>query len=170
MPRLRRPKRYGEVVPGLWQGPLPETARDVDELRAAGVTRVLNLCDDGEYADPQDRAGVLAAYGAAGIEEQQVPSLDHGNLLPGLLELAVRTVRSWRQDGEVVLVHCLAGIERSAAVAAAVVADETGSAPREALRTVRRARRQARPLDHQVADLERWWAARAASGSGSGDA
>lgn len=160
MPRLRRPNRFGEIAPRLWQGPMPLGERDVALLQQAGITRVLNLCEDAEY-EPGERELLERAYDQAGITEARLPSLDHGNLLPGLVERAVRDVNGWREAGESVLVHCFAGQERSAAVAAAVVADETGDGPAAALRQVRKARRVARPLGHQVADLDRWWAARA---------
>jgi len=152
-----------EVAPGLWQGALPADADDVRWLAGRGVGRVLNLCQDLEY-EPGERDAVTAAYAAAGIDEARLPSLDHGGLLPGLLERAVQQMAAWRAQGAVAYVHCLAGQERSAAVAAAVVAAQDGCSPREAVERVRRARRSARPLPHQLADLDRWWAARAASG------
>ncbi len=161
MLRRRRDERFHEVAPGLWQGAIVGGEPDVAALAAVGVTRVLNLCEDREY-EPGERDEVTAALRAAGMEEERLPSLDHGSLLPGLLERAVRVVSAWRDAGEVVLVHCLAGQERSATVAAAVIAAQSGAAPAQAVDQVRRARRLARPLPHQVADLERWWAARAA--------
>ena len=138
---------------------MPLDERDIAELREAGVTRVLNLCEDAEY-EPGAREELEAALRAEAIEEVRLPSMDHGSLLPGLLERAARAINDWRDQGEGVLVHCFAGQERSAVVAAAALADETGEGPAAALRRVRKARRTARPLEHQVADLDRWWAAR----------
>ncbi|HEV2785706.1 MAG TPA: dual specificity protein phosphatase family protein, partial [Solirubrobacteraceae bacterium] len=64
--------------------------------------------------------------------------------------------------GERVYVHCRAGMQRSAVVAAAVVALHEGIEPREALELVRRRNPQADPLSHQRRDLWRWWDARRA--------
>ncbi len=110
------------------------------------------------------REACATALAAAGILEERVEVIDYGNLLPGHIERAVRTVRPWLAEGERVYVHCRAGMQRSATVAAAIVALEEGVEPAEALRRVTQRNPRADPLDHQRRDLVRWWKARAAAG------
>ena len=69
----------------------------------------------------------------------------------------MQIVRAWLADGERVYVHCRAGMQRSATVAAAIVALQEGVEPLEALRRVRERNPRANPLDHQRQDLLRWW-------------
>ena len=63
-------------------------------------------------------------------------------------------------DGERVYVHCRAGMQRSAVVAAAVVALHEALEPLAALEQVRARNPRANPLAHQRNDLLRWWEAR----------
>ena len=64
---------------------------------------------------------------------------------------------AWLEAGERVYLHCRAGWQRSAAVAAAVVARRDGIDLDEALFAIRRRKPSAEPLDHQLEDLRRWW-------------
>ena len=122
---------WGPVAADLATGAYPQDAGDVAVLREAGVTTVLNLCDDVEYA-PGARAEVERAYAAAGIVEHRLVSEDYGNLAPEVLEEGARV-----------------------AGAALVVRD--GLDPLAALAVIAERRPQARPLGHQVSDLRRWW-------------
>ncbi len=153
---------FGSVGDELLIGAYPQDADDVAALTEAGVTRVFNLVQDVEY-EGDGRAACSAALAQAGILEERVEVVDYGNLLPGHIERAVRTVRPWLADGERVYVHCRAGMQRSATVAAAVVALEEGVEPTEALRRVSERNPRANPLEHQRQDLLRWWKARAAA-------
>jgi protein-tyrosine phosphatase len=123
---------------------------------------VFNLVQDIEY-EGDGRQACATALAAAGILEQRVELVDFGNLLPGHIERAVGVVRPWLADGETVYVHCRAGMQRSATVAAAIIALEEDVAPAEALRRVNERNPRANPLEHQRQDLVRWWKARAAA-------
>lgn len=151
---------FAEVGDDLLMGAYPQDADDVAALREAGVTAVFNLVQDVEYQLKGGREACAAALAAAGIREERVEVVDYGNLLPGHIELAATTVARWLQEGDRVYVHCRAGMQRSAVVAAAVVALHEGIEPREALERVRRRNPQADPLAHQRRDLLRWWDAR----------
>lgn len=146
----------GEVAPGLLTGAHPQDAADVARLRADGVTHVVNLCRDEEYP-PGSRAVVEAAYAAAGIAEQRLVSVDFGNLPPELLDAGAVAVGAALDAGGRVYLHCRAGWQRSATVAAAVLVSRNMIEPADALREIRRRRPDARPLPHQVADLTAWW-------------
>jgi atypical dual specificity phosphatase len=150
---------YGEVADGLLIGAYPQDADDVATLRAAGVTRVLNLVQDVEY-DPGGRDACVTALAGAGIEEHRVEIVDYGNLPPDDLERATRIGLDWLARGERVYVHCRAGMQRSATVAAAIVMLRDGLAAPAALEHVRARKPSASPLSHQRRDLLRWWAGR----------
>ena len=151
---------FGQVGDGLLIGAYPQDADDVAALVEAGVTCVFNLVQDVEYEDG-GREACETALADAGILEERVEVIDFGNLLPGHIERAVQTVRPWLADGESVYVHCRAGMQRSATVAAAIIALEEGVEPTEALRRVSERNPRANPLEHQRQDLLRWWKARA---------
>lgn len=146
---------WGEVAPGLCTGAQPQDAGDVAALVAGGVTSVVNLCADEEYR-PGARAEVAAAWAAAGVVERRLSSVDFGGLPPALLEEGARAVAAELDAGERVYLHCRAGWQRSATVAAAVLVVRDGAEPAAALRGIRARRPVARPLEHQVADLVRW--------------
>jgi protein-tyrosine phosphatase len=150
---------YAEVADDLLIGAYPQDGEDVAALHLAGVTRVLNLVQDVEY-DPGGRDACVAALAGAGIAEQRVQIVDYGNLLPGHIELASRIALAWLAEGERVYVHCRAGMQRSATVAAAIVMLRDGLDARVALERIRARKPSARPLSHQRQDLLRWWSRR----------
>jgi protein-tyrosine phosphatase len=147
---------YAEVADRLLAGAYPLDEHDVTEIAAHGVTRVLNLCEDAEYEE-DERGDVETALSQAGIEERRLQCPDYGGLLPGQLESATNTVLEWLEGGERVYLHCRAGWQRSAAVAAGVIARRDAIAIDDALAEVRRRKPSAEPLPHQIEDLRRWW-------------
>jgi protein-tyrosine phosphatase len=155
-------RRYGyaEIADGLLTGALPADPDDVDQLVSEEVTAVFNLCEEVEYEDGE-RAAVEAALSEHGIAERRLDIADYGNLLPGHLETASREILGWLEDGERVYLHCRAGWQRSATVAAAVLALREGIEPDEAIAQIQRKKPSAQPLPHQLEDLWRWWRARA---------
>jgi protein-tyrosine phosphatase len=148
---------FAEVDDRLIAGAYPLDADDVDVLASLSVNHVLNLAQDGEYRPGQHEA-VAAAYAAAGIGERRLQVADYGHLPPQLLEEAVTTiVRCLDQPRGTVYVHCRAGWQRSAAVAAGVVAIREGLDIDGALAAVKRRKPSADPLPHQVRELRAWW-------------
>jgi protein-tyrosine phosphatase len=128
-------------------------------LAAMRVGRVLNLVEDEEY-EPGVRPQVETALDEAGIEEYRLRLTDFGRLPPDLLELAVQEVAAWMDEGVLSYVHCRAGWQRSAAVAAGAVALHDGIGIEEALAYVQQRKPSADPLPHQREDLLAWWEAR----------
>jgi protein-tyrosine phosphatase len=124
-----------------------------------GIRRVLNLTEDAEYR-PGDREEVERALSAAGIEERRLSLADYGGLPPEAIEAAVQEVNGWLDEGARTYLHCRAGWQRSAAVAAGVVAVRTGREIDDALDYVQLRKPSADPLPHQREDLRRWWEAR----------
>jgi atypical dual specificity phosphatase len=150
---------YAEVYPDLLVGPYPRDADDVLTLRALGVERVLNLAEDCEY-QPGDRQAVAAAYTELSIVEQRIGLVDFGRLPAPQIEAGVLTIVGWVREGRRCYVHCRAGRQRSAALAAGAVAVRENLPVRDALRYVRARKANADPLPDQRTDLDRWWAER----------
>ena len=137
-------------------GAYPLDQSDVAVLGWLGIVRVLNLVEDAEYKRGE-RQAVQDALAGAGIEERRLRLVDHGDLSIGHLEAAVRVVDGWLDQGHRTYLHCRAGWQRSAAVAAGVVAIRTGVEIDAALAHVQARKPTADPLPHQRDDLRRWW-------------
>jgi protein-tyrosine phosphatase len=157
-------ERFGraEVADGLMTGSYPCDGADVAALAADGITCVVNLCENAEY-DDGSRAAVEAALLERGLQEQRFEIVDYGRLMPDAIERSARQVVAWLDSGERVYVHCRAGWQRSAAIAAAALAIRDGIAPDQALAQIKRRKPSAEPLPHQLEDLHRWWRLRAGS-------
>ncbi len=144
------------MLDGLLIGAYPLDPEDVSMLDRLGIERVLNLVQDEEYGSA-DREAIEAALTSAGIEEHRLGLTDYGGFEPDELEQAVQEVLRWLQDGDRAYLHCRAGWQRSAAVAAGVVALREGLEIDEALAHVQSKKPSADPLPHQREDLRRWW-------------
>jgi protein-tyrosine phosphatase len=128
-------------------------------LATMRVEEILNLVEDQEYA-PGRRLLVESALRDAGIQEERMSLTDFGRLPADRLELAVQTVVGWLRHGRLCYVHCRAGWQRSAAVAAGAIAIYGGLRLEDALAQVRQRKPSAEPLPHQREDLLTWWAGR----------
>jgi protein-tyrosine phosphatase len=159
-------RSYGfqEVYDDLVVGAFPNDEEDVAALDFVGIDSVLNLVEDDEY-ELGSRELVAGAYDAVGIEERRLSMIDYGHLPAEALDEAVATVNQWLDEGRVTYVHCRAGWQRSAAVAAAVVATRENLDIDDAVRLVRARKPSADPLPHQREDLRRWWQARQHAGA-----
>jgi protein-tyrosine phosphatase len=151
---------FADVLDRLSIGAYPVDADDVKTLSSVGIERVVNLVEDEEYR-PGERAIVEHALADAGIEEHRLMLVDYGGLPADQLEAAVQHVNRWLDEGARTYLHCRAGWQRSAAVAAGVVAVRHGLAIDEALAYVQARKPSANPLAHQRRDLRRWWESRA---------
>lgn len=147
---------YADVLDDLLIGAYPIDDDDVGMLAWIGIQRVLNLVEDEEYR-PGEREIVEHALARAGIEEHRLKMTDYGGLPPEELEAAVRLVSRWLREGMRTYLHCRAGWQRSAAVAAGVIAIRERIDIEEALAQVQTRKPSADPLPHQREDLRRWW-------------
>jgi predicted protein tyrosine phosphatase len=152
---------FADLADNLLIGAYPLDEADVAMVERVGVERVLNLVEDAEY-DPGQRDAVEAAYAEAGIEEHRLGLTDYGGLRSDELDAAVREVCDWLDQGARTYVHCRAGWQRSAAVAAGVIAVREDIDVDEALEYVQQRKPSADPLPHQREDLRRWWEQRRA--------
>jgi protein-tyrosine phosphatase len=153
---------YASVYDRLIVGALPLDEADVRMLAALGVSRVLNLVEDAEYGRGARRK-VERALSSRGIKEARLSTEDYGGLTPALLEQGTTQVNRWLDDGEVVYLHCRAGWQRSAAVAAGAIALRDDIDLETALNRVQSLKSTADPLPHQREDLQRWFDARVRS-------
>jgi protein-tyrosine phosphatase len=149
---------FADVMDSLFIGAYPLDGQDVAMLDRIGIQRVLNLVEDGEYRQGE-RDDVTAAYAAAGIIEERLELTDFAGLPVEAVDEAVSIICAWLDQGLCVYVHCRAGWQRSAAVAAGVIALREGVDVDEALAYVQRRKPSADPLPHQREDLRRWWSA-----------
>jgi atypical dual specificity phosphatase len=147
---------FADVADDLVIGAYPLDLDDVRMLELLGIDRVLNLVEDAEYR-PRERALVEEALAAAGIEEDRQGLTDFGGVPSTDLEAAVSRVVSWLEEGHRVYLHCRAGRQRSATVAAGVVAIRDGIDVEQALAQIQVRKPSAEPLPHQLEDLEWWW-------------
>jgi hypothetical protein len=154
---------YAEVADDLTVGAYPLDDEDVRAIAFIGIQRVLNLVEDEEYA-PGARELVTLSLADSGIEEQRLKLTDFGRLPAEALDEAVAIVNGWLDEGLRTYVHCRAGWQRSAAVAAGVVATRYGVEIDTAVRMVRARKPSADPLPHQRDDLRTWWNDRQRSG------
>lgn len=163
---------FADVDERLIIGALPLDEADVRMLAGLGVTRVLNLVEDREYRGYRRnaRAQVQAALTRAGIAEQRLATEDFGSISPELLDRCAALVNRWLDQREVVYVHCRAGRQRSATVAAAALALRERSDPDSALEAIQARKPSATPLPHQLADLHAWWTARGGAAARAPDA
>jgi protein-tyrosine phosphatase len=150
---------FAEILPSFVVGAYPVDADDVAMLDWMGVQRVLNLVEDGEYG-PSDREIVQRAFSEAGIKERRIRLTDFGGVPFTAFDLSVSTINGWLDEGLTCYVHCRAGWQRSATIAAAVVAVRQNLQMQDALDFVKRAKPSAQPLEHQREDLLAWFTAR----------
>jgi protein-tyrosine phosphatase len=150
---------FAEVGDGLVVGAYPVDDDDVAAVAGTGADVLVNLCEDVEYGEGQ-RDAVGAALARVGIRERRLPVPDYGNLPHETIERAVDAVVGDLEAGRRVYVHCRAGWQRSAAIAAGAVAVREGLGIDDALARVRKRKPTAEPLAHQRADLLAWWRGR----------
>jgi protein-tyrosine phosphatase len=151
---------FADIGDELLIGAYPLDRNDVTMLGRLRIDRIVNLVEDSEYG-PGVRDAVVEALEAAGIIERQLPLTDFAGLPSLEIETAVNQVNEWLDEGHRVYLHCRAGWQRSAAVAAGVVAIREGVEIDEALAIVQQRKPTAEPLPHQRDDLEWWWRERA---------
>ncbi|HWE11867.1 MAG TPA: dual specificity protein phosphatase family protein, partial [Solirubrobacteraceae bacterium] len=150
---------FAEVHDGLLIGAYPLDENDVATLAAMQIEQILNLVEDQEYASGR-RPVVEAALHETSIREERMSLTDFGGLPADRLEPAVQKVVGWLRQGTLSYVHCRAGWQRSAAVAAGAIAVYDGLGIDEALAYIQQRKPSAEPLSHQRRDLHTWWAER----------
>lgn len=116
-------------------------AADYPRLREDGMTAVLNVAWDLDivYPCPSDEPHMFA------IEYQKVGLIDGPGNLPETLMAAVWMLGQLAERHDRILVHCHAGVSRSATVTALHIATTDGESFLESLNRVRQRRTVANP-------------------------
>lgn len=125
---------WSEIAPGLFVGSHPARSGALDAtlqaMRSRGATAVVSVLERGIESSALNRAG---------LEGLHLPVFDGEAPTPEQLESALAFIGRHRGEGGGVLVHCAAGIGRSATVACAVLIEE-GQEVLAAIGQVRRRR------------------------------
>lgn len=148
--------RFWRIESRLHAGRNPLSEADILDLRALGVTHLLDLREEREWRDPGRVGGeALDAIERLRLRRRWVPIPDGGIPEP----VPLRRAADWLDTvlaatDTVVFVHCRAGLERTAAVLAAWLGrrDRVGLA--EALTRLRRFGYPGAPLPAQAAAVE----------------
>lgn len=146
----RRPDAV-RVIPGLWVGSAP-SVRQAKRLADGGIAAVVDLRgEDGFPISWPD-----------GVQVIQIPLRDHGTPTPAEVSSAASRISRLLRDGQEVLVHCRAGLERSPMIVCAVLMLQ-GWPLADAYRRVAEVRMGAAPTEGQLSVLRAL--ERAASGA-----
>lgn len=134
---------HGACAPG-WDDPGRSDAMTewLDDLEAAGISRVCCLLSDGQV---QQFDGLLHRYRERFGTDRvlHAPITDHELATPETLsETVLPFLRDADAAGEPVVAHCLAGIGRTGQVLAAWLVHARNYAPNDAVTTVRQSGRE----------------------------
>jgi hypothetical protein len=136
----RRPDA-ARVIPGLWVGSAP-SVRQARRLANGGISVVVDL----------RREGGAPTTWPETVRVVQIPFEDHGTPTVGEVSSAASRISRLLRDGEEVLVHCRAGLERSPTIVCAVLMLQ-GWSLADAYRRVAEARAGAAPTEGQLGVL-----------------
>ena len=158
--------RYWEVGERLWAGRNPLSEQDLRELRERGVTHLLDLREEVEWAGPGRVGGEAVAWaGAVGIERMHLPI---GDFSPpsaaAFTEAAGWLDARFDEPGSVVFAHCRAGLQRTPTILAAWLARREGIAFDEAVRRLQENGYRGEPMPEQRRAAESWLAGREGQG------
>ena len=106
---------HSQILPNLFVGSYPKTNDDIGQLKAAGITGILNLQTQEDFADHGvEWSEIRAIYFAQRIEVRRVPIRDFDDdELRDKLPEAVRVLAKLLDGGHTGYVHCNVGVNRS---------------------------------------------------------
>lgn len=125
-----------------------------DHVRALGPTHLVSLVAPGEM--PQTPEGI-ELHRHLRVEIHDISEPLDGHVLPEAEHLSevIDFLRAWAHDEGALLVHCVAGISRSMAVALIALVIKAGGREREAAEVLRKAAPHAWPNTRMIALADR---------------
>ncbi len=139
----------------------PLSVRDVADLRAAGITHVLDLREENEWAAPRFGGDAVEAMAKMGINRMHLPVTDMGAPNPLDFDRANAWIeKALALPNAKVYLHCRAGMERTAAIALAFWIAREGISYDAAFRNLKGKRPIFKPLPSQERAVKEWMAAR----------
>ena len=139
----------------------PLSVRDVADLRAAGITHVLDLREESEWAAPRFGNAAVEAMAKMDINRMHLPIVDMGAPQPLDFDRANAWIeKALALPNAKVYLHCRAGMERTAAIALAFWIAREGISYDAAFRNLKGKRPIFQPLPAQERAVKQWMAAR----------
>jgi protein phosphatase slingshot len=145
-PSLVRPT---QINAGLYLGSIA-AAQSSYSVRSLGITHILTVADSIPPKFPEVKARQRIQYKIIEVTDE-----DTSHLLPHLDE-CVDFIHRAIADGGNILVHCLAGVSRSATVVAAYLMKVDGLGLEEALKHIRRKRPLVNPNPGFISQLRQY--------------
>lgn len=153
------PFEFDEIAERVHAGRAPLFRREVWALRAAGITHILDLREEREWAQRGHKGmSAITEIDALGLTRLHVPVADVTAPLSHHMDDAVAFIEAALHVGGTVYLHCRAGMQRTASVAAAWYARDQGCTVMDAVRRLRERRPIFDPLYEQVQAAQRWLA------------
>lgn len=141
----------------LAAGRNPLSARDVQTLKDANISHVLDLREPHEWTEPHFGQDAVNAFEEAGITRLHLPVVDMGAPQNADFDAAAKWLETTLAEPDAkVYVHCRAGMERTAAIVCAVYARRHNVSFDEALAILKRKRPILAPLPEQVRAAKKW--------------
>ncbi|MGE3267383.1 MAG: ADP-ribosylglycohydrolase family protein, partial [Chloroflexota bacterium] len=138
---------FDEIAPRVYAGRAPLFRREVWHLQAAGITHILDFREEREWNQPgYEGASAIAEIDSLGITRLHVPITDVTAPRAHHLDTAVAFIEAVQHVGGTVYLHCRAGMQRTAAVAAAWYAGQQQCTVAEAVTRLRQRRPLFQPL------------------------
>jgi len=117
----RKPLNFNRITDNIFLGSCPGTEEEVQRLKAAGVTAVINLQTDFDFTKKEiDWEKMVEYYKAAGIAWKRNPTIDYNDAdLRKKVPLGLLWMDEFIKQEHIVYVHCNSGINRSPTLVAA---------------------------------------------------
>ncbi len=116
-----------------------DLAEDIIEIKKAGISSVVTLLSNAEFAE-YGVTGLVEAYRASGLEVLHRAVKDQGIPTREQTQEVLRFMKQAIDSQKKVLVHCVGGLGRTGLIAAAYLKTYAGTDGEEAMRRVRAAR------------------------------
>lgn len=140
-----------KAIDGLWISDLASVRENVESVNK-NFDSVVSICQD----RAEDLGGVDFTHCPLAETSRQVNRKLGGEKSYHVFEKAATTAYAALQRGDDVLVHCHAGVNRSAGLCVAIMAYESGESVHESLKRLEQSRRRVNPMDFTMMYASAW--------------